>query len=112
MISEYVIRSNKNAPINANGMFTITGYCSCDICCPSSVSNLTYSGTEPQPEHTVSADINIFPIGARLMINDIIYTVEDIGSNVIENKIDIFYATHEEALAHGTTTEEVFYIPE
>ncbi len=96
----------------SKGMFTITGYCSCDICCPSSVSNLTYSGTEPQPEHTVSADIDIFPIGARLMIDGIIYTVEDIGSNVIENKIDIFYATHEEALAHGTTTEEVFYIPE
>ncbi len=94
------------------GMFTVTGYCSCDICCPSSVSKLTYSGTEPQPDHTVSADIDIFPIGTRLMIGDTIYTVEDIGSNVIENKIDIFYSTHEEALAHGTTTEEVFTVPE
>lgn len=94
------------------GMFTVTGYCSCDICCPSSISNLTYSGTQPQPEHTVSADIDIFPIGTRLMIGDIIYTVEDIGSKVVENKIDIYYATHEEALAHGTTTEEVFSISE
>ena len=94
------------------GMFTVTGYCGCDICCPSSISKLTYSGTEPQPFHTVSADIEIFPIGTRLMIGDTIYTVEDIGSNVIENKIDIFYGTHEEALAHGTTTEEVFSVPE
>lgn len=94
------------------GMFTVTGYCGCDICCPSSISKLTYSGTEPQPFHTVSADIEIFPIGTRLMIGDTIYTVEDIGSNVIENKIDIFYDTHEEALAHGTTTEEVFSVPE
>lgn len=101
----------KQVPVSL-GMFTVTGYCSCEICCPSSVSKLTYSGTEPQPDHTVSADIDIFPIGTRLMIDDIIYTVEDIGSNVTENKIDIFYATHEEALAHGTTTAEVFAVPE
>lgn len=101
----------KQAPVSL-GMFTVTGYCSCEICCPSSSSKLTYSGTEPQPDHTVSADIDVFPIGTRLMIDDIIYTVEDIGSNVTENKIDIFYATHEEALAHGITTAEVFAVPE
>lgn len=93
------------------GMFTVTGYCNCDICCPST-SKLTYSGTEPQPNHTISADINLFPMGTRLMIGDIIYTVEDIGSSVTEKKIDIFYATHEEAAAHGTTTEEVFAVSE
>lgn len=93
------------------GMFTVTGYCSCNICCPSSITKLTYSETEPQPEHTISADINVFPIGTRLMLNGIIYTVEDIGSNVVENRIDIYYATHEEALAHGVTTEEVFSVP-
>lgn len=94
------------------GMFTVTGYCGCDICCPSSVSKLTYSGTPPQADHTISADIDVFPIGTRLMIDGTVYTVEDIGSNVNENKIDIFYATHEEALSHGTTTEEVFLIPD
>lgn len=94
------------------GMFTVTGYCNCDICCPSSTSKLTYSETQPQPKHTLSADINQFPIGTRLRIGDVIYTVEDIGSNVVENRLDIYYATHEEALAHGTTTEEVFSVPE
>lgn len=91
------------------GMFTITGYCNCESC--SGGSNLTYSGTVPQANHTVSADISIFPIGTRLMIDDIVYTVEDIGSSVVQNKIDIFYATHEEAVAHGTTTAEVFAVP-
>jgi 3D (Asp-Asp-Asp) domain-containing protein len=90
------------------GMFTITGYCNCQSC--SGGSNLTYSGTVPQADHTISADINIFPIGTRLMIDDIIYTVEDVGSSVVQNKIDIFYATHEEAVAHGTTTTEVFAV--
>lgn len=90
------------------GMFTTTGYCGCDLCCAG--NTLTYSGTVPQPGHTVSADITVFPIGTKLKIGDTVYTVEDIGSNVVENKIDIFYATHEEAAAHGTQTEEVFSV--
>ena len=68
------------------GMFVTTGYCGCEICCPSG-SSLTYSGTVPQPGHTISADITAFPIGTRLMINGVIYTVEDIGSQVTGNKI-------------------------
>ncbi len=93
------------------GMFFTTGYCNCQICCPSG-SNLTYSETVPQPSHTISADISIFPIGTRLMIDGIIYTVEDIGSEVKGNKIDIYYATHEEALDHGVQEVEVFAVPE
>ena len=46
------------------------------------------------------------------MINDIIYTVEDIGSSVIGNKLDIFYATHQEAEDHGVRQVEVFAVPE
>ncbi len=92
------------------GMFSTTGYCNCEKCC--SGSTLTYSGTVPQPNHTISADISIFPIGTRLMINDIIYTVEDIGSSVKGNKIDIYYATHQEAEDHGLRQAEVFSVPE
>lgn len=92
------------------GMFSVTGYCNCDLC--SSGSQLTYSGTMPQAGHTISADISLYPIGTKLRIKDIIYTVEDIGSNVVQNKVDIYYDTHEEALAHGTQQMEVFLIPE
>lgn len=92
------------------GMFTVTGYCNCDLC--SSGSHLTYSGTEPQADHTLAADINLFPMGTKLRIGDIIYTVEDIGSNVVDKKVDIYYATHEEAAAHGTQQLEVFTVPE
>lgn len=93
------------------GMFVTTGYCGCEICCPSG-SSLTYSGTVPRPAHTISADITAFPIGTRLMINGVIYTVEDIGSQVTGNKIDIYYATHEEALDHGVQEAEVFAVPD
>ena len=92
------------------GIFTTSGYCGCEIC--SSGNGLTYSGTEPQANHTISADITRFPIGTKLMINDIIYTVEDIGSSVTGNRLDIYYDTHEEALAHGVKQEEVFEVIE
>lgn len=101
------VSSKKGASL---GIFTTTGYCSCDIC--SKGNKLTYSGTVPQANHTISADLNVYPIGTKLMINDIIYTVEDMGSSVNGNKIDIYYATHEEALEHGMKKEEVFAVIE
>lgn len=90
------------------GMFDTTGYCNCEICCGG--STLTYSGTVPKAGHTVSADISIFPIGTKLMIDDIIYTVEDIGSSVTGRKIDIYYDSHQEAMDHGMQEKEVFAV--
>ncbi len=90
------------------GSFTTTGYCNCSVC--SSGWGLTYSGTVPKANHTISADINVFPIGTKLMINGIVYTVEDIGSSVNGGRIDIYYDSHEAAVAHGTQTAEVFAV--
>lgn len=91
---------------NYLGQFTTTAYCNCDIC--SSGHNLTYSGTVPRSKHTISADINYYPIGTKLMIGDIVYTVEDIGSGVNGNNLDIFFDTHEEALNYGRKTVDVY----
>lgn len=90
------------------GIYKITGYCSCSIC--SGGWGLTYSGTVPTANHTISADINVLPIATKVMINDIVYTVEDKGSSVNGNHIDIYCATHEEAVAYGTQTAEVFAV--
>lgn len=90
------------------GRFTITGYCGCEQC--SGGHNLTYSGTVPTPNHTISADLNYFSLGTKLEIDGIVYTVEDKGSSVNGNILDIFYGSHEEALAKGTYTAEVFLV--
>lgn len=76
------------------GRFTITGYCGCEKC--SNGHGLTYSGTIPTPNHTISADLDLFPLGTRLKIDGIVYTVEDKGSSVKGNILDIFYSSHEE----------------
>jgi 3D (Asp-Asp-Asp) domain-containing protein len=90
------------------GRFTITGYCGCEQC--SGGHNLTYSGAVPTPNHTISADLNYFPLGTKLKIDGVVYTVEDKGSSVNGNILDIFYGSHEEALAKGTYTAEVFLV--
>ena len=97
------------APMETSlGRFTITGYCGCEQC--SGGHNLTFSGTVPTPNHTISADLDYFPLGTRLEIDGIVYTVEDKGSSVNGNILDIFYGSHEEALAKGTYTAEVFLV--
>lgn len=90
------------------GVFTTTGYCNCSIC--SAGHDLTYSGTAPKANHTLSADISLFPIGTKLMIHGTIYTVEDIGAAVDGHKVDIYYDSHDEAIAHGSKQEEVFMV--
>ena len=90
------------------GVFTATAYC------PESSGKqcLTYSGTVPQPQHTISADITLLPLGTKVMIDGIVYTVEDIGSSVKGNKVDIFFATRGEALDFGRQTKELFTVIE
>lgn len=90
------------------GTFHATAYCGCERC--SGDHALTYSGTVPQPNHTIAADLDLYPIGTKLMIDGIVYTVEDKGSNVVDNRIDIYFATHEEALAFGLQNVDVYSV--
>lgn len=90
------------------GMFEVTGYCPCEICTGN--NHLTYSETVPKAKHTVAADLRIFPLGTKLKIDGTIYTVEDIGAAIKNNKIDIFYDDHQEALESGRRYIEVFRI--
>lgn len=90
------------------GIFMTTGYCNCSKC--SGGHGLTYSGTVPKANHTISADLDVLPLGSRVMIDGIIYTVEDIGSSVDGKKIDIYYDTHSEAWDHGMVEKEVFLV--
>lgn len=90
------------------GSFHATAYCGCENC--SGGHPHTYSGTIPQPNHTIAADLDLFPIGTKLLINGIVYTVEDKGSNVVDNRVDIYFATHEEALAFGLQNVDVYTV--
>lgn len=88
------------------GFFSATAYC------PSKSGKIgrTYSGTTPRPQHTLSADLTILPIGTMVMIDDIIYTVEDTGSGIRGNKVDIYFGSWEEAINFGRQTKEIFAV--
>lgn len=91
------------------GTFHTTAYCGCSICCPTG-SGLTYSGTVPKENHTISADISRFPIGTRLMIGDTIYTVEDTGTGIVGDRLDIYFDNHQAALNYGRQTVDVYAV--
>lgn len=94
--------SEKYTKGNSLGIFRITGYYG---------NGKTNSGTWPKADHTIAADTSVLPMGTKVFINHTVYTVEDIGSAVKGNLIDIYYNSYEEAFgvtALGHRFAEVF----
>ena len=117
--AEVAAFSNESAQVEAQeaeapaeiyaGRFTTTAYCSCRRCCRGG-KNRTKSGTIPQAGHTISADLRVFPLGTKLRINGVVYTVEDSGSGIRGNKLDIFFNSHSQALQYGKRSADVYIV--
>ena len=107
---EAAMTENTEAPAEIYaGRFTTTAYCSCRRCCRGG-KNRTKSGTIPQAGHTISADLRVFPLGTKLRINGVVYTVEDSGSGIRGNKLDIFFNSHSQALQYGKRSADVYIV--
>lgn len=93
------------------GKFIVTGYCGCEECTGIySAAHLTFTGVEPHPGHTIAADPNMIPINSKLLINGIVYTVEDTGKNIIGRRLDIYFESHDEAVIYGRKEENVYLV--
>lgn len=78
-----------------------TAYCPCKKCCGKS-DGITATGIKAKANHTVAADPNILPYGTELLFDCNTWVVEDCGGAIKgENRIDIFFETHEEAVNFG-----------
>ena len=44
----------------------------------------------------------------QVIIGETVYTVEDIGSSVDGHTVDLYFSSHQEALAYGVKKQEVF----
>ena len=95
-------------PGESLGIFRISGYCGCERCSGNNV--YTYSGVLSQANHTLSADLDLFPVGTKLWIGGIVYTVEDMGGGIDGDRLDIYFDTHEESLDYGLKNVEVFTV--
>ena len=65
-----------------------TGYCNCRSCAGKWAGCATASGT-------------------RVKIGNIIYTAEDTGSAIKGKRIDVYYASHRKATAHGVKYQKI-----
>lgn len=99
------------------GTFTVTFYCACETCCgkwSNEENPLTASGARAEAGVTVGADWETLPEGTEIEIEGLgRRTVQDKPAEWIIEKydgriIDVFCASHEEALKLGKQEAEVW----
>ncbi|MDD3220213.1 MAG: NlpC/P60 family protein [Lachnospiraceae bacterium] len=86
------------------GTFKLTAYCNCSICCGQWADGATASGTMPTQGRTVA--MAGVPFGTKLIINGVVYTVEDRGTPY--GHVDIFFNDHQEASDFGVQYADVY----
>ena len=66
------------------GQVVTSGYCNCRICCGVWSGGPTASGAYPTANHTIAVDASnpFVPIGTKVVMNGVEYTVEDTGAFV------------------------------
>ncbi len=104
------------------GQFTVTAYCSCEICCgkwankrPNGII-YTASGAEAKNGETVGAAWDVLPVGTRIEI-------DGLGERIVQDKpadwiveryegriLDVYFGSHEAALEYGKHTVDVWII--
>ena len=96
------------------GTFETTAYCICQECCGKSPTDPNYgktaTGTRATAGRTIAVDPSIIPYGTQVVINGHTYIAEDTGEAIKGKKVDICFATHEEALQYGRRQVEVFVV--
>lgn len=91
------------------GTFKITHYC-CEKyphICNAGPPYKTATGTTPHVGGC-AVDPNKIPLGSYVKVNGKVYHAEDTGGAIKGNRLDIVVGTHNEALAKGTYSAEVF----
>ena len=95
------------------GEFKLTAYCPCEKCCGIWAKNrpngivYTASGAKAEAGKTIAVDPDVIPYGTEVKIGGHTYIAQDCGGAIKGNKIDVYYADHEAALAHGVKYAEV-----
>lgn len=87
------------------GTFVATAYCACEKCCGKDPSHpaygITATGTTATQGRTIAVDPDVIELGSVVTIDDHQYTAEDTGRAIKGNRIDIFFDSHDDALAFG-----------
>lgn len=96
------------------GEFRLTAYCGCSICCgvyADDRENGVVCGAYGVPlieNYSIAVDPNVIPYGTEVIINGRSYIAYDTGGAISENRIDVYFDNHEDALAFEIQDAEVF----
>jgi len=101
------------------GEFRITAYCHCEKCCgdwskdrPTDEDGkllvYTASGELAVEGMTIAADTSVLPFGTEVIIDGNRYIVQDRGRVIKNNRIDVYFENHQDALEFGVQYKEVF----
>ena len=89
----------------------VTAYCPCPICCGEYSDGITACGYKIQPGDTFVAADRRYPFNTEILIpgynNNRPVKVLDRGGAIKGNRLDVFFASHEEALQWGVQYLEV-----
>ena len=86
--------------------FKLTAYCACAKCC-GKTDGITASGTKATQGRTIAVDPRVIPYGTKVIINGNTYIAEDCGGAIKENRIDVYFNSHSEALKFGVQYADV-----
>lgn len=103
------------------GKFVLTAYCPCEICCGEYGKNrpvdkngkvIVYGsiGERLNQGFSVAVDPSVIPYGSKVEIDGHVYTAQDCGGAIKENRIDVYFDNHEEALEFGIREKGVYLI--
>lgn len=112
---------NEEPTATSLGIFTLTAYCSCEVCCGQYALNrpldengnqivYTASGSRAVQGVTIAVDPTVIPYNTNVQINGHTYTAHDTGGLIKGNRIDVYFENHQEACDFGLQTAEVFLI--
>lgn len=95
------------------GEFTLTAYCPGRCCCGKWASGYTATGTLATEGRTIAVDPKVIPYGTRVLLiwpngTQRSYIVEDCGSGVNGNHIDVFFDDHQAARRFGVQSAMVY----
>lgn len=99
------------------GLFKITAYCPCSICCgewtDAYASKITSLGAGAYEGVTVAVDPKLIPYGTKLYTDDFgVRIATDCGGAIKGNRLDLFFSTHEKALEYGVKYMHLYAIEE
>ncbi len=83
----------------------VTAYCPCPKCCGEYADGITANGHRIRPGDTFAAADRRYSFGTEMLIpgynKSVPVEVLDRGGAIKGNRVDVFFATHEEALQWG-----------